>query len=143
MPKRKVGDADVERGRRIRVAYEAIGYTRKRFAEALGRYYHDVGRLEAGQKPDPETLCRIAELCGVTERWLVRGPNYADGFKAWLANGAPDDLRDAERELLASINFPEGHHPGSDWYSIALTSWRSATRRSLLEQTQVRTLKSV
>ena len=137
MPKKKTTQADVDRGGRIKVAYKAAGYTRKEFAEQLDRYYHDVERIEKGQKPDPETLTRIAELCGVTERWLVRGPSYTPEFRAWLDHEAPPNLLDVERELLASINFPDPH-PGAGWYANALSAWRLGTKGALLEHTHVR-----
>ncbi len=140
MPKRRVTDADRDRGKRIRQAYIQAGFRRKEFAELLDRYYHDVTRLEQGQKPEPETLTRIAEICSVTERWLVRGPIYSPEFQAWLQSSKPDDLHDVERELLAAINFPAGHHPGKQWYSLALEAWRMGTRSSLLEKTHVRKL---
>lgn len=128
---------DLARGKRVREAYKAAGFTRKEFAEELDRYYHDVERLEKGQKPDLDTLTRIAELCGVTERWLVRGPVYTPEFSAWLEQEAPPNLLDVERELLASINFPEPH-PGAGWYANALSAWRLGTKGALLEHTHVR-----
>lgn len=137
MPKKKLVQADLDRGERIARAYKAAGFTRKEFAVALDRYYHDVGRLEKGQKPDPETLTRIAELCGVTERWLVRGPSYSAEFRAWLDSEAPTNLLDVERELLASINFPDPH-PGAGWYANALSAWRLGTKGALLEHTHIR-----
>jgi len=124
--------ADVERGQRIKAAYEAAGFSRKQIAEAIGRYYHDVMRIEDGQKPDPETLCQIAELCGVTERFLVRGENYADEFTAWLASSAQSGLHPIERELLGSISFPSGCHPGPDWYGVALSAWRAGEQGGAL-----------
>jgi transcriptional regulator with XRE-family HTH domain len=137
VPKKKPAPADIERGKRIREAYEAIGLSRKDFAAKIDRYYHDVMRLEGGQKPDPETLTLIAEICGVTERWLVRGPSYSAEFQTWLDHEKPPDLLDVELELLASINFPEPH-PGAGWYSNALSAWRLGTKRALHERTQVR-----
>lgn len=138
MGRRTTTESDRERGARIREAYESAGYSRKQLAEAIGRYYHDLMRIEAGQKPDPETLTSIAELCGVTERFLVRGPHYSPEFKLWLSTSAPPDLHFTERELLGAITFPPTHHPGPDWYGVALSAWRSGTKRSLLEDTQVR-----
>ena len=136
MGRRTTTDADRDRGQRIKAAYEAAGFSRKQIAEAIGRYYHDVMRIEDGQKPDPETLCQIAELCGVTERFLVRGSQYSPLFTLWVTKAAPPDLHFIERELLGSISFPAGHHPGPDWYGVALSAWRSGTKRSLLEKTR-------
>lgn len=139
---RKLSDAEKDTakaiGRRIREAYTRAGMTRAVFAERLGAYYHDVDRLEKGQQPSPERLTRIAELCGVTERWLVRGTMYAETFHQWLEHDAPDDLHDIERELLGAINFPAELHPGRGWYTSALAAWRLGTRNAVLDQTHVR-----
>lgn len=122
---------DTARGKRIREAYTRAGYSRQEVANALGTYYADVDRIEKGQRIEPERLTRIAELCGVTERWLVRGPVYSEEFSAWLTTQAPADLHELERELLGAINFPPDVHPGPDWYGAALHAWRAATRGAL------------
>lgn len=113
------------------------GMKRGDFAEALGTLYPNVDRLEKGQRPEPETLVRIAEICGVTERWLVRGPSYSPEFQAWLDTQAPLDLHEIERELLAAISFPRDLHPGSDWYTAALGAWRTGTRGALRDSSRV------
>lgn len=107
------------------------------FATALGTLYPNVDRLEKGQRPEPETLTRIAEICGVTERWLVRGPIYSAEFQQWLDTQAPPDLHEIERELLAAIYFPSELHPGPDWFTAALGAWRTGTRGALRERSRV------
>ncbi len=138
MPQLKRTDDDVARGRRFRDAYQRIGLSRQEVAEKLGLIYHHVTRIEKGQRVGPDLLTRMAELCSVTERWLVRGPSYSPQFEQWLATQAPADLHDAERELLACVYFPPEHHPGPRWYSTALEAWRLGTGDSLLQQTHVR-----
>lgn len=129
---------DSERGKRIEAAYRRSGMTRTGFAEAIGINYNHVPRLFDGERVSPQRLTRIAEVLGVTERWLVRGNVYGDEFRDWLETLAPANLRDTERELLACINFPPGHHPGARWYSIAIEAWRAGTGGSLVDQSQVR-----
>lgn len=131
-------EADLARGRRIREAYQRVGMKRQDFATALGTHYPNVDRLEKGQRPEPETLTRIAEICGTTERWLVRGPEYSQEFLQWLDRSAPGDLHEIERELLAAINFPRELHPGPEWYTSALAAWRLGTKGALTERSQVR-----
>lgn len=137
VPAPKRSPEDLARGKRVREAYLRAGFTRASFANALGTMYPDVDRLERGQRPEPEKLTRIAELCGVTERWLVRGPEYSQEFRQWLETQAPHDLHEIERELLAAIYFPRELHPGAEWYTAALSAWRIGTRGALRERSRV------
>lgn len=138
MPRRAINDDDRARGARIRQAWKGAGLTRKQLAETIGRYYHDVLRLEGGQNPDPETIVKIADATGVPDRWLLRGPVYDPHFVEWLQTEAPADLHDLEREVLGAIQFPAEHHPGKSWYMAALGTWRAGTHNSLTSGTHVR-----
>jgi transcriptional regulator with XRE-family HTH domain len=129
---------DFERGERIEDAFRRSGMTRTGFSEALGINYNHVPRLFNGERVSPQRLTRIAEVLAVSERWLTRGAVYGDEFREWLDSLAPSNLRDVERELLACINFPPGHHPGARWYSIAIEAWRHGTGGSMVDQSQVR-----
>lgn len=129
---------DFERGARMEAAFRRSGMTRTGFAEAIGINYNHVPRLFDGERVSPQRLTRIAEVLGVSERYLTRGGVYGMEFTEWLERHAPSNLRDAERELLACIYFPPGHHPGARWYSIALEAWRHGTGDSLVDQSQVR-----
>jgi transcriptional regulator with XRE-family HTH domain len=130
--------ADVERGQRVRKAYLLAGLNRAEFSRRLGRLYHDVTRIEEGQWVSAETLALMADITGVTERWIVRGPDYHAEFHDWLSNGAPPDLHDLEREVLGAIVFPRETHPGAQWYSVALGSWRMGSGGALQVRTHVR-----
>lgn len=64
-------------GGRIRFAYRnrpAGALSRNEFAARLGAHYPHVMRWEAGtQVPGGRYLGKIAELCGTTVDWLMRG----------------------------------------------------------------------
>lgn len=138
MPRDEKDPEDIARGERMRQAWERSGMSRQDFADAVGIHYNHVPRLWAGIKLSPTRLSRVAEVLGVTERHLIRGNVYTQEFNDWLKLHAPSNLLDVERELLAGINFPLGHHPGVRWYSTALESWRMGTQDSLLGATHVR-----
>lgn len=129
---------DFERGERMEAAWRRSGMSRTDFAEAVGINYNHVPRLFDGERVSPQRLTRIAEVLGVTERFLTRGAVYSTEFTEWLRDHAPPNLHEVERELLACIYFPSSHHPGPRWYSAALEAWRLGTRDSLLQQTHVR-----
>lgn len=65
-------------GDRIRSLREARGETRMEFAVAVGASEIRVGRWEMGiQRPEMDSLTRIAEATGSSLDWLVRGEEAA------------------------------------------------------------------
>lgn len=125
-----VDDAAKAFGERLREAYENAGFNRNAFSRQIGAYYHQVLRWEDGQIPKPETLAKIAEVCGVTVDWLLRGGAVVDredvpgSLLLWESKLAPksyDPKRNRPRLLATKFRFPpdEAYKWGQVW-SLAL-----------------------
>lgn len=129
-------------GARIEAAYKARGLNRQQFQLAIRGNYGQIMKWERGDAlPGSENLMRISEVCGVSVDYLLWGEQRpmraAPEYAAWLASGAPSDLTPEETKLLGSQEFPPGRHPGSRYYSVALSGIRAGlSERELVEGTQ-------
>jgi transcriptional regulator with XRE-family HTH domain len=61
-------------GHRIKQARAAFPYSQRELAELVALSYAQLNRIERGHSvPRPATVRKIAEVLGVSARWLVSG----------------------------------------------------------------------
>lgn len=133
-------------GGRIKRLRSRLGLSQADLADRLGIRHQSVYRFESGRmKPSAETGIDLADIFGVSVRYLVRGEpggstealarmDYPT-FAQWLDEMAPRDITDEEKDILARIPFTNG--PPAPWrYSAILDHMRSEPKHSSKPPTQ-------
>lgn len=127
-------------GGRIKRLRGRLDLSQADLADCLGIRQQSVYRFESGRmKPSAETSIDLADVLGVSVRYLVRGEaeeptqvrartNYPT-FAQWLDEMAPKDITDEEKDTLSRIPFTNGA-PDPWRYSAILDHMRSASKRS-------------